>query len=168
MPEYINQPLELEIQWLKELIQAIRTIRSEMLISPAKHLTLLIKPTSNRCNIYIEKYRYLLITICKLNQMHFLLPEETIPISATIMLKDDEFFIPMAGIIDKDAELTRLNREIDKCNNDIIRAKNKLHNDNFVHKAPQAIIDKEKLKFSQATTYLSKLLHHQAKIESIE
>ena len=70
----------------------------------------------------------------------------------------------MAGLIDKDAELARLEKEIQKINNDLPRIKDKLSNPTFVDKAPAAVIDKEKAKLAELCSVLSNLEQQHAKI----
>ena len=76
-----------------------------------------------------------------------------------------EIMIPMAGLIDKDAELARLKKAADKLEQDVKRTEGKLNNQNFVSKAPEAVIEKEKAKLADANMQLSKI-HEQ--VETIK
>ena len=70
----------------------------------------------------------------------------------------------MAGLIDKEAEIARLNKAIDKLTQDAQRTRGKLSNEKFVSKAPEAVINKEKAKLVEAESTLQKLVEQKAQI----
>ena len=73
----------------------------------------------------------------------------------------------MAGLIDKEAEIARLDKAIEKLDKDAEKTRSKLANDNFVSKAPPAVIDKEQAKLSEAESALAKLLEQKAQIAAL-
>lgn len=75
--------------------------------------------------------------------------------------------VPMAGLIDKDAELARLNKEIDKLQKDIQRVEGKLGNSKFVDKAPEAVVQKERDKLADIQSALANLTEQKTKIEKL-
>lgn len=164
---YINDELEAELDWLKEVIQSIRTIRSEMSISPAKLISLHLKNADEIIKSRLDKYAPILLSLGKLTNIHFLSENEPIPVSASAVVGSLELLIPMAGLIDKNAELSRLQKEIGKLDKDIQLAESKLNNPHFADKAPADIIAKEKEKLAQAKTAKDKLLAHQKTIETL-
>ena len=164
---FINPIIEEELEWLKSAIQAVRTIRSEMSIFPAKQIPLYIRNCTPIIKARIEKYETTLKALCKINQLSYLSPSETIPISATGVLGDIELLIPMAGLIDKTAELARLVKEIAKLDKDIKLATEKLNNPKFTDKAPAEIINKEQEKLALANQSREKLIQHKIRIESL-
>ncbi|KTD61374.1 valine--tRNA ligase [Legionella spiritensis] len=164
---YIDDELENELSWLKEVIQSIRTIRSEMSISPAKLIPLHIKNADELCRQRMEKYNFTLMSLSKLTLVHFLEENEPVPVSASAVVGELELLIPMSGLIDKTAELTRLEKEIMKLEKDITHAQGKLNNPNFADKAPAEIIAREKEKLAQAQLARDKLLHHKKTIETL-
>ncbi|RAP34441.1 valine--tRNA ligase [Legionella quinlivanii] len=166
--EFINEDLEKEVIWLKEVIQSLRTIRSEMAISPAKLIPLQVKNASPAVRELLKKYHAILIALCKLTHVHFIEANEPVPPSASAIVGEAEFLIPMAGLIDKQAELLRLDRELSKLNKDISLAEGKLNNPKFTDKAPADIIAKEKEKLSQALLTKEKLLSHKKTVEDLE
>ncbi|MDP1602836.1 MAG: valine--tRNA ligase [Legionella sp.] len=165
--EFINKSLEEEMVWVKEIIQSLRTIRSEMAISPAKLIPLQIKNATPHYQVLLKKYHPTLMALCKLTHIHFLEKNEPAPISASAVVGDIELLIPMAGLINKEAELTRLDKEIAKLNKDISLAEGKLNNPKFTDKAPQDIISKEKEKLAQAELAKDKLQQHKTVIETL-
>lgn len=165
--EFINASLEEELIWLKDIIQSIRTIRSEMSISPAKLIPLYIKNASDESKKRIEKFNTTLMSLSKLTLIHFLSEQEPEPVSASAIVAELELLIPMAGLIDKTAELARLEKEISKLDKDITLAEGKLNNPSFVDKAPADVITKEREKLAQAHLAKMKLLSHKLTIETL-
>lgn len=163
----IQPELEQEIEWLQAVIQAIRTIRSEMSISPAKQIPLILRHITPEISMRLAKYHLTLMSLAKLTKIHEAKPGETTPISASSSVGELELLIPMAELIDKNAELARLKKELSKLDEDIHRAQGKLDNPNFKDKAPQEIIEKEKEKLALAMQTREKLRQHQEKIEAL-
>jgi valyl-tRNA synthetase len=163
----INPEIEEEIEWLKKIVQSVRTIRSEMSISPAKQITLNLRNVTSAMKPRLDKYLQTLIILSKLNEVHCLTEDEPVPISASAVVGDIELLIPMAGLIDKQAELARLKKEIAKLDKDIILSENKLNNPTFTNKAPADIIRSVEGRLEQLQQIKDKLLHHQATIETL-
>ena len=163
LEEDINLALEAEIKWLQDLIQSLRTIRSEMAISPAKRIPLLIKNPSELCRELLIKYQTTLTALSKLESIDFLKQDAPIPPAAMAVVDSIEYLIPLAGLIDQKAELERLNKEIAKWDKEIALSTNKLSNENFVARAPAEVILKEKERITIAKETKEKL--EQQKIE---
>ncbi len=165
--EFINPKIEEELTWLKAVIQTVRTIRSEMTISPAKLIPLYLRNFSAELRERIEKYHNTLIALGKLTHIRYMEEDEPVPISASAVIGELELLIPMAGLIDKTAELARLEKELGKLNKDIALAEGKLNNPQFADNAPAEIIAKEREKLEQAQISKEKLLHHQKTVETL-
>lgn len=163
----INEPLEAELSWIQEVIQAIRTIRSEMGISPGKTIPLLVRNASMAQKESFEKHQQTLYALSKLTSIEYCAPDTPLPACASAVLGEVELLIPMANLIDKDAENLRLNKELLKLDKDIQLASNKLNNPQFVENAPSAILQKEQDKLTDATKAREKLQAHQHMINSL-
>jgi valyl-tRNA synthetase len=132
-----------EIQWLKQVILAIRNIRGEMNISPAKPLPVLLNKGSETDKKRIKWHEQYLKTLAKLESITWAKEEKT-PLSATALIGELELHIELAGLIDINAEITRLNKEVSKLKTDIERAKIKLENTGYTTKAPADVVTKER------------------------
>lgn len=156
-----------QIEWLKEIIVAVRNIRAESNIAPSKGLDLLVRNADEKsCKILSENDR-LLQAMAKLDSVNVLQAGETAPLSVTKLVGNAEVLVPMAGFINKDAELARLNKEIEKYQGEIQRIENKLANEAFVAKAPPAVIDKERAKMAEYAEGLEKLKQQYQAIENL-
>ena len=89
------------------------------------------------------------------------------PLSATALVRELEVLVPMADLIDKDAELGRLNKELGRLQGEMKRLGGKLGNAKFVDKAPAEVIEKERAKLKDVETSAATLQQQVAKIEAI-
>ncbi|MGZ8227203.1 MAG: class I tRNA ligase family protein, partial [Methylococcaceae bacterium] len=156
-----------ETDWLMQFILSVRRIRGEMNIAPSKPLPILLQ---NGCVTDRQSLANTEVYLQKLGRMEsitWLSDDAPTPESAIAVVGEMKILIPMAGLIDKDAELARLEKEIQKINNDLPRIEGKLNNPAFVDKAPQEVIDKEKTKLAELRSMLDKLEQQQAKIRTL-
>ncbi|EHL31039.1 Valyl-tRNA synthetase [Legionella drancourtii LLAP12] len=84
--EFLNDIIEEELEWVKSAIQAIRTIRSEMSISPGKLIPLFMRNITPELKERVEKYQHTLKALSKLTQINYLGSEEKAPVSATAVI----------------------------------------------------------------------------------
>ena len=160
----VNENAVTEINWLMSFILGVRRIRGEMNIAPGKPLPVLLQNGSINDQAFLNKNSVYLQKIGRLESITWLANEESTPESAIALVGEMKILIPMAGLIDKDAELARLEKEIQKINNDLPRIKDKLSNPTFIDRAPAAVIDKEKAKLAELDSLLSNLEQQHAKI----
>jgi len=146
-----------DIEWVKSVIVGIRNIRGEMNIPPGKLLPVFFQNGSAEDQRRLEENRQFLTKLANLESITWLNTGDEAPMSATALAGDMEILVPMAGLIDKEAEQARLNKEIDKLNNELKRLNGKLSNEKFVSNAPEAVVAKEKAKLTDAETALGKL-----------
>ena len=83
------------------------------------------------------------------------------------MLGEMKLLIPLAGLIDKDAERQRLEREIDRFTKDVERGEKKLANEKFVARAPAEVVAKERDKVDAAKVALAKLKEQLQQLERL-
>ncbi|WP_339806431.1 valine--tRNA ligase, partial [uncultured Marinobacter sp.] len=138
-----------DIQWLKGVIVAVRNIRGEMNISPAKAIPVLLRGKNPDDQRRMSENRQFLGSLAKLESLDWFDSGEA-PMSATQLVGDMEVLVPMAGLIDKDAELKRLDKELDRLQKDIDRVAGKLNNEKFTAKAPADVVAKEQEKLRDA------------------
>jgi valyl-tRNA synthetase len=158
---------EADVEWLKGVIEGIRNIRGEMNISPAKPLTVLCRNGSEQDKARLDANLTFLQTLAKLDTVTWLEVGDDAPMSATALVGDMEVLVPMAGLIDKDAELARLQKEIDKTSKELQRIQGKLSNDSFVAKAPAEVVEKERAKCDDLQLAVNKLEEQKIRIESL-
>ncbi|MBX3708786.1 MAG: valine--tRNA ligase [Gammaproteobacteria bacterium] len=146
-----------ELEWLKNIIVAIRTLRSEMNVPPGRLLSILLRKGSNFDKTNYATHQHLLFSLAKLECVNWLEQNAIPPQSTAAFVGELEIFIPLAGLINKDEEAARLNREMAKLKKDLAIIENKLKNPQFVDKAPAEVVDKERVRLQEITLTLSKL-----------
>ncbi|NOH58349.1 valine--tRNA ligase [Alteromonas sp. 07-89-2] len=146
-----------DIEWVKKFIVGIRNIRGEMDISPNKPLNALLKNVSDEDARRLDAAKAFLDKLSKLETVTILKDGEEAPASATALVGEMEILIPMAGLIDKDAELARITKAMEKIEKDVSRTRGKLGNEKFVSNAPEAVIEKERAKLEEGEKALAKL-----------
>jgi valyl-tRNA synthetase len=160
-----DQQAEAEIEWVKAFVVGIRNIRGEMDIAPSKKVPVLLNNASDIDQKRLRSSVEYLTLLAKLESIELLAPEVSPPACATALVGEMEIMIPMAGLIDKDAEIARLHKAAERLEGEVKRTASKLDNDNFVSKAPEAVIHKEKAKLADAQMQLKKI-HEQ--VEAIK
>ncbi|WDM60256.1 valine--tRNA ligase [Pseudomonas sp. NEEL19] len=163
----IDAAAEGDIEWLKELMVGLRNIRAEMNIGPGKPLPLFLKNANADDQRRLQYNEALLKKLAKVESFTVLSDAEEAPLSATALVGDLQVLVPMAGLIDKDAELARLNKEIQRLQGEVARVGGKLSNAAFVDKAPPAVIEKERAKLAESEQALANFTEQHARIAAL-
>ncbi len=150
---------EIEIDWLVDLISAVRSIRSEMNIPPSAKLPLHVRAqsASNRAQ-WIERYAALIETMS-----HTTLVKETGG-QVTILVGQDEFALAVVGFIDLDKERDRLSKEIAQHQANIAQVVKKMSNEAFVAKAPPEVVQENRDRQAAAEAAIVKLTEALARL----
>ena len=152
--ENIDEEAEEHIEWLKGVILSIRNIRGEMDISPAKIINVLLRNGSLTDKERMEIHKPYLQKLAKLKDISWLEDGHEAPASATQRFDELEILVPLEGLIDVDAERSRLMKEINKLLSGLKAVETKLNNKKFVNNAPSSIVIKEQEKKNQMSSTL--------------
>ena len=152
--ENIDEEAEEHIEWLKGVILSIRNIRGEMDISPAKSINILLRNGSPTDKERMEIHKPYLQKLAKLKDISWLEDGHEAPASATQRFDELEILVPLEGLIDVDAERSRLKKEINKLLSGLKAVETKLNNKKFVNNAPSSIVIKEREKKNQISSTL--------------
>ena len=165
--ERIDAAAEGDIEWVKQLMLGVRQIRGEMKISMAKRIDIIVQNANAEDLRRLADFEPLLNKLAKLESVRVLEASEEAPMSATALVGEMQVLVPMAGLIDKDAELARLDKEIQRLQGEVQRVGGKLANEGFVAKAPAEVLDKERAKLAEAEAALAKLVEQRGKIAAL-
>ena len=163
--ENIDEEAEEHIEWLKGVILSIRNIRGEMDISPAKSINILLRNGSPTDKERMEIHKPYLQKLAKLKDISWLEDGHEAPASATQRFDELEILVPLEGLIDVDAERSRLMKEINKLLSGLKAVETKLNNKKFVNNAPSSIVIKEREKKNQIS---SKLESFETQLKNLE
>ncbi|MCY9848415.1 valine--tRNA ligase [Pectobacterium jejuense] len=156
-----------DLEWIKQAIIAVRNIRAEMNIAPGKPLEVLLRDVTGEAQRRVEENRSFIQTLARLESITLLPSGDKGPVSVTKLIDGAELLIPMAGLIDKAAELDRLTKEVAKIEAEIERIESKLSNEGFVARAPEAVVAKEREKLDGYAVAKAKLLEQHAVIAAL-
>ena len=145
------------IDWLMQVLLGVRRIRGEMNIAPGKPLPILLQDGSVLDRQRVATLQHYLLKLGRLDTMTWLEPGSPAPEAAIALVGNLKILIPLSGLIDKHAELARLDKEIDKIDKELPRIEGKLTNADFVAKAPLAVIAKEQEKLAALRQQLAEL-----------
>ena len=146
-----------DIEWVKQVVVGVRNIRGEMNISPAKALPIFIAHGDSTDKRRLDENRQFLSKLASLESITWLDNASDAPLCATALAGDLEILVPMAGLIDVDAELARLDREIEKISIEVKKLTGKLSNAKFVDNAPTEVVAKERQKLTDFESSLTQL-----------
>ncbi len=165
--QLISEQSEMEIKWLQTFILGIRQIRGEMNIPPNKPLNCFVQNFNKTDEVYLNKYINILNTLSKMATIDKLATNNEAPESATALVGEMKILIPLAGLIDKEQEAARLNKEIEKLEKQKMVSEGKLNNKKFVSSAPEAIVNTEKERLASAESAITDLSEQLKKIGNL-
>ena len=166
-PEHTDRDAEDEIEWMKGIIVAIRTIRSEANIPPATTLEVTVANTSELDRDRLQRNGTFLQRLSKSASIIPIDNHDAETASLMALFGELEVRVPMAGLVDVTAELTRLDKEIAKAEAEKARLNGKLTNAKFIERAPADIVAAERQKLTQVDASLKVLQQQRRQIEEL-
>lgn len=150
----IDVVVEKEFEFLKEIVSAIRNIRGEANVSPAKKIEVIFKTANENEKTILENNAKILDKLANVEKYEF--NTEIPKLVGFKLVESTEIYIPLADLIDKEKEIAKLEKDIEKTQKELDRVLGKLSNEAFVSKAPQAVIDKENAIKEELETKIAK------------
>ena len=158
---------ESDVRWIQAFVLGVRQIRGEMDISPSRRLPVLLEQASATDRHCAETHRAFLERLAGLESLRLLPDAEVAPPSATALMGGMRVLVPMAGLIDPQAELARLGKRIAKTREEIGRARGKLGNDSFVRNAPGDVVAQEQARLADFEQSLANLEQQLQRVERL-
>ena len=156
-----------DIEWLKKFILGVRQIRGEMDIPPGKPLPVILENASDADERRANEHASLLQRVGRVESVTLLADGEEPPAAATALIDELRLLVPMKGMIDVDAERTRLGKQLDKLQADLARARSKLDNPNFVNNAPADVVTQEKQRAADFERQIAQLNEQLEKLDEL-
>jgi valyl-tRNA synthetase len=148
---------ESELDWVRGFVLGVRQIRGEMALAPGRELPVVLQDASPDDRAWLERHDRFLRRLARLGDIRLLGPDEAPPQAAAALLGEMRILVPLAGLIDAEAEIARLGKQREKLAADLDRCRRKLENENFVNNAPAAVVDKERLRAAELASSIDKL-----------
>ncbi|MFQ5643069.1 MAG: valine--tRNA ligase [Thiogranum sp.] len=155
-----------EMEWVKTFVLGVRKIRSGMNIDPRKPLPVLLQNGSDTDEQRLADNGHYITSLARVESIAWLGDSEA-PESATALIGEMKLLIPMAGLIDKEAEQARLEKDLDRKRAELERTRKKLDNPDFVGKAPAAVVAKEKTRAEDIQAAIRQLEEQLQKIAAL-
>jgi valyl-tRNA synthetase len=166
-PERIDAAALEELGWVMGIVAAVRNIRGEMDISPAKTVPVLLAEGTAEDRARMERHRRLLMALPRMESLAWLEQGSSAPESAAALAGAVKVLIPLGSLIDKGAELERLRKEIERLEKELARAQGKLANPDFVARAPAHVVEQEQGRVQQFQQALARLHAQRGKIAAL-
>ena len=151
---------EADIEWLKSVISALRRIRSELGVSPAKQVSLLVRSGNADDASRIARFDTQLRFLCKLERIDTLAGDP--PAAAPAVVGELQLFVPLEGLVDLDAERVRLDKELAKVASEKDKSEAKLAK--FGENVPAAVVEQERARLVDWSSKLAALTAQRARL----
>ncbi len=159
-PHCLDQDAAVRMEFLQETVVAVRNIRGELNISPSLDLDLVVRPGSDADAAVLAENSDMMQVLARLKSVTVDPAAHAPKGSASAVVRGGELYVPLAGAVDFEAELARLDKELAKLDKELAIVTKKLANEGFTSKAPADVVQKERDKaaaFAEKKDTLAKL-----------
>jgi valyl-tRNA synthetase len=141
--ELVDEESEKDFEYIQTVISSVRNIRAEIGISPAKPVNMIVR-TSDAAELKaLKDNRGFLVNLAKLETLEVGENLEKPKQAGFRVAKNSELYILLAGLLDAETEISKINAQIEKIQKDLDKVTGKLSNEKFTSKAPAQIIERE-------------------------
>lgn len=145
-PEFNDETASKGMEVLKELIRSVRNIRSEVNTSLSKPITLMIKINDPKIGQFLTENTSYIERFCNPEELTISSEIVAPDLAMSAVLTGAEIFLPLAGLINIEEEIKRLEKELAKWTDEVKRVQGKLGNERFVANAPEEVVEAERAK----------------------
>jgi valyl-tRNA synthetase len=142
-------PAESDMSYIMEAVTGIRNIRGELNIAPSLKLKALVKPLSRKAEKILKENISYLKSLARAGDLDIDMHIKKATQSATSVKNSMELYVPLKGILNISSEMQRLRKEGQKVQESLDFLNKKLHNEDFLERAPKKIVTKEKAKYEE-------------------
>lgn len=146
--EYLDEEAETRMNTLMDLVRGIRNARTEYEVDPARRIQAQASPGSYRDSL--QQYGYIFARLCNVSQLDLLDDGAPAPRqAASVVASDVTLYLPLAGMIDIQAECGRLNKERAKLQEQLARSQAMLNNEQFISRAKPEVVERERARLTE-------------------
>jgi valyl-tRNA synthetase len=164
----IDVEAEQDVDWIKEVIQGVRRIRSELNLSPAQMLDALFQGGDQSDRDRQQIYAGALAQLARIRSAKWVDEDAETAQCAVALVGELKVLIPLKGLVDVDEELARLRRQLEKETSDLRKSEGKLGNSRFVDNAPEAVVEQERERLAAHRAAVEKLHAQVRQLESLK
>ncbi len=159
--------LDQEIDWLRDVIQGIRRIRAELNVAPGKPLQALFQSGSERDRDLLQRYSDIFSQLARIESYEWIDESRDTAQCAVALVGDLKVLVPLKGLVDVEAELVRLRKQLDSERSMLAKAESKLADRRFVKNAPDTVVEQEKERKVTHASNVAKLQDQYRQLESL-
>jgi valyl-tRNA synthetase len=154
-----------EMELLMAMIRAVRNVRAEVNVSMGKKIEMMIKPASAETLRILETNRVYVERFCNTSSLELSVTAAAPEKAMSAIVTGVEMYMPLAGLIDIDQEIARLEKELKTLHAEVERIEKKLSNQGFIAKAPAAVIEEERAKMNDYADKRDKVIARIAELK---
>jgi len=155
-----------EVEFLKEIVVGVRNLRAVLGLHPSEKVSVILLPENDKFGEQIERNRNFILSLATLSGLEISGGEKPAKAIAHV-IPGVEIFLPVEGLIDVEKETDRVKKEIGKISKDLERTQKKLANSDFLERAPEDVVEKEREKFEEFSFQMKKLEDVLSKLSEI-
>ena len=163
-----NSAAEQEMAWVMAFVQGVRAIRGDMNLASGKPIDVVVQNGGETDRGRVARNRGWLMALARLSDLRWLEADEEAPMASTALVGEMKVLVPMAGLIDTEAERVRLDKELAKLEKNLVICEGKLANPRFVDNAPAEIVGQERGRVRDLQTSIAGLREQREAIAALE
>lgn len=164
--ELVNDQAVAEMNMLMDLIRAVRNVRAEVNVPMSKKIEMNVNASNADALQIIDNNLVYVSRFCNISDLTTGISLPTPEKAMTAIVSGAEIYFPLAGLIDIDQEIARLEKERENLDKEVLRIEKKLGNEGFVSKAPAKVIEEERAKLADYSDKRSKVIARIAELQS--
>ncbi|MGA0265057.1 MAG: valine--tRNA ligase [Lysobacterales bacterium] len=168
-PEAGQRDTEAEsaIGWLKAVLLGIRRIRSDLDLAPSLELTVNFQGGGDADRASFERFEPVLGSLARARSFHWLNDEDDSSQCAVALVGDLKVLIPLEGLVDVEAELARINRQLAREQKLLKQSQAKMGNRRFIDNAPESVVTREKERLETHEANVQRLREQRVQLEQL-
>jgi valyl-tRNA synthetase len=163
----VDAEAEQDVDWMKEVIQGVRRIRSELNLPPAQMLDALLQGGNPTDHERQGRYARALAQLARIQSARWVDEDADTGQCAVALVGELKVLIPLKGLVDVDEELARLNKQLERETADLRKSEGKLGNARFVENAPEAVVAQERERLAAHGANVDRLRAQVRQLESL-
>ncbi len=156
--ECIKESQAQQMEFVQDVIVAVRTIRAELNISPSLKLKAMLQTVDQSQAQLVQTGHEMICTLARLAELSVDTGTQAPEASASQVVQGCQIIVPLSGAVDLKGELARLDKEIAKLDKELINISHKLSNESFVERAPKEVVQRERDRLTEMDDAKTKLL----------
>lgn len=156
-----------KMEFLMDFIRSVRTSRNEMNTPLSKPIAIIAKTSNADIQAILSENESYIARFCNPESFEYGLEVEAPSHAVTSVISGAEIYLPLAGLINIDDEIARLEKEAAKLQDEVNRVEKKLSNEKFVAKAPEAVVEAERAKGKEYTDQRQAVLERIATLKTL-